>query len=117
MRVDRNFGGGLSRALAVKQARVEGGRRHVVFPDRRACLRLRQAYLAATIDSKTDGTSGGSRIEACSENGATALVMRDVKSKMHGSEGGADVVRLPWKLQAHSAGHVDFDPAGFENSV
>jgi hypothetical protein len=48
---------------------------------------------------------------------ASTLVMTDVKSEMHGSEGGTDVVRLPWKLQAHPVGQVGFDPAGFENSV
>ena len=48
--MDREFGGGLSRALAVKQARVEGGRWHVVLPDRRTYLPLREAYLAARID-------------------------------------------------------------------
>ncbi len=117
MRVDRNFGGGLGRALAVKQARVEGDRRHVVLPDRRACLRLRQAYLAGRIDGWTRGAPGGSRIEACSEHGGTALVMRDVKSKMHGSEGDTNIVRLPWTLQAYLVGRVDFDPAEFDNSV
>jgi hypothetical protein len=56
-------------------------------------------------------------MEAFSENGAAALVMTDLKSEMHGSEGGTDVVRLPWTLQAHSVGRVGFDPARFANSV
>ncbi len=29
----------------------------------------------------------------------------------------ADLVRLPWTLQAHSVDRLGFDPAEFENSV